>query len=308
MQRNAVINLIRQIPAAARDRLLQRSFNIWQSLGFHVTPNHFYEPIPDTRRIPRSLWTRLSDLPGIDMRDQAQIALLETLSAFRNEYATFPLSRTGNTHDYYVNNRRFESVDGEVLYSLLRHFQPKRLIEVGSGASTLLSAKAVLRNSAEGRPCEFTSIDPYPPYELRRSMPGMSSLMATPVQNVSLEVFTRLDTNDILFIDSSHVVRIGGDVLFEFLEVLPRLRKGVLIHVHDIFLPSEYPEKWVFTKKRFWSEQYLLQAFLSFNSAFEVVWASSYMHLRHPEMLEASFPSYNRDRRWPGSFWMRKIR
>jgi predicted O-methyltransferase YrrM len=308
MQRSALINLVRQLPAAGRDRFLRRSFNIWQFLGFHVTPNHYYEPIPDTRRIPKSLWSQLSALPGVDMRDQAQVALLASLSAFRNEYAAFPLDRTGNMHDYYVNNRRFESVDGEVLYSLIRQLQPKRLVEVGSGASTLLSAKAVLRNSAEGHLCDFTSIDPYPPDELRHNLTGLSRLVVKPVQGVPLDVFTALEGGDVLFIDSSHVVRIGGDVLFEFLEVFPRLRKGVLIHIHDIFLPSEYPEKWVFKEKRFWSEQYLLQAFLSFNDAFEVVWASSYMHLRHPEMLEEAFPSYRRDRRWPGSFWMRKIR
>ena len=110
-----------------------------------------------------------------------------------------------------------------------------------------------------------------------------------------------------MFIDSSHVVRIGGDVVFEFLQVLPRLRIGVLVHVHDIFLPAEYARDWVIRQKRFWTEQYLLQAFLAFNSAFEIVWAASYMHMNHPQRLAAAFPSYRPDRCWPGSFWFRRV-
>ena len=117
----------------------------------------------------------------------------------------------------------------------------------------------------------------------------------------------QLARNDILFIDSSHVVRIGGDVLYELLEILPQLAVGVVVHLHDIFMPAEYPKNWVLKNKRFWSEQYLLQAFLAFNKDFEVLWGSSYMHLMHPEMLEAAFPSYRRDRWWPASFWIRRV-
>jgi hypothetical protein len=126
------------------------------------------------------------------------------------------------------------------------------------------------------------------------------------VQNVPVSKFGELKENDILFIDSSHILRIGSDVRYEYLEILPRLNKGVLVHAHDIFLPSEYPKEWVCKQYRFYTEQYLLQAFLAFNSAFEILWMGSYMHLKHPEKLERAFSSYDRNKVWPGSFWLRK--
>jgi len=110
--------------------------------------------------------------------------------------------------------------------------------------------------------------------------------------------------NDILFIDSSHVLKIGSDVQYEYLEILPRLAPGVLVHLHDIFLPMEYPKNWILTDHYFWNEQYLLQAFLIHNVAMKVLWAGSYMHLQYPAILEQTFSSYNRGKRWPGSFWM----
>jgi hypothetical protein len=102
------------------------------------------------------------------------------------------------------------------------------------------------------------------------------------------------------------VLRTGGDVQYEFLEILPNLRPGVIVHVHDIFLPAEYPKRIIMKQCRFFSEQYLLQAFLAFNSNFEVLWASSFMHLNHPDLLEKAFSSYTRESRWPGSFWIRR--
>lgn len=155
--------------------------------------------------------------------------------------------------------------------------------------------------------CELITIDPYPNEVIKQGFPGLTRLIAQRVQDVELQQFNGLGENDILFIDSTHVLTIGSDVRYLFLEILPRLAKGVLVHVHDIVLPAEYPRKWVLEEYRFWNEQYLLQAFLAFNTNFEVLWAGSYMHLRHPDRLEEAFPSYNRAARWPGSFWMRRV-
>ena len=121
-----------------------------------------------------------------------------------------------------------------------------------------------------------------------------------------MSLFKELKEGDILFIDSSHILKIGGDVQYEFLEILPRLNKGVIVQIHDIFIPVEYPKAWVLGNKLFYDEQYLLQAFLVFNSAFEVLWVGSYMHIRHPDKLEKTFNSYDRRTAWPCSFWMRK--
>ena len=293
---------------AARRIVLQQTFDIWQVLGLHVTPNHFYDPIPDTRNLPQSLWTRLDEMVGIDMRADQQLRLLDQFqSRFRGEYDAFPAQGSPSHGSYFVNNGTFESVDGEVLFCMVRHFRPERIVEIGAGASTLAAAEAVVRNTSEGYPCRLTSIDPFPPTAIRAGVSGLTELAEKPAQEMPLEVFTQLQANDILFIDSSHVVRIGGDVVFELLQVVPRLQVGVLVHVHDIFLPAEYAREWVLNQKRFWTEQYLLQAFLAFNSEFEVVWGASYMHLNYPDKLAAAFSSYRSDRCWPGSFWFRRV-
>ena len=132
----------------------------------------------------------------------------------------------------------------------------------------------------------------------------MQSLIEKKVQDIDLEFFSQLESGDILFIDSSHTVKIGGDVNYLFLEVLPRLKPGVIVHVHDIFLPFEYRRDWVLDEFRFWTEQYLLQAFLTFNSEFEVLMANSYLNHYHQQELKAAFPGLPS---WAGgSFWMRR--
>lgn len=291
--------------------IFKKLFTLWERLGFHITINHFYEPIPDTRTLKDDLWEKQSELVGIGMNEKSQIDLLSLFSSkFKEEYENFPRNETSILYQYYVDNRGFESVDGEILYCMIRHFKPKRFIEIGSGNSTYLSAQAILKNKEEDNAyeCELVAIDPYPNDILKAGFPGLSKLVSKKVQDIPLSEFRKLRENDILFIDSSHVLKIGSDVQFEYLEILPRLHTGVVVHLHDIFLPAEYPKEWVLEKYIFWTEQYLLQAFLTFNDSFKVLWAGSYMHLKHPDKLEASFSSYKREERWPGSFWIRKIK
>ena len=230
---------------------------------------------------------------------------------FKLEYEAFPQNKRDveAPFDYYVNNGGFESVDGEILYCVIRSFKPKRILEVGSGNSTYLSAQAILKNKEKnGHECELIAVEPYPNNVLKAGFPGLSELIPAKIQDIPLAELSKLEENDILFIDSSHVLKIGSDVQYEYLEILPRLNKGVIVHIHDIFLPAEYKKDWVLKDYRFWTEQYLLQAFLAFNDSFEIFWAGSYMHLNHPDKLEAAFSSYNRSERCPGSFWMKKIR
>jgi hypothetical protein len=288
----------------------KKTFPFWQTLGFFVLPRHFYEPVPDTRTLRKTLWDNPSEMIGIEMREQSQINLLnQFVLNFKEDYARFPRGKTSIPFVYHVNNRKFSSVDGEILYCMLFHFRPKRILEIGSGYSTLLSAQAIQELHRDyGHECILTAIEPFPNRVLKKGFPGLSHLITAPVQEVPLKDFEGLEENDILFIDSSHVLKIGGDVQYEYLEILPRLNKGVIIHFHDIFLPAEYPREWILKQFKFWNEQYLLQAFLAFNDSFEVLWAGSFMHLRHPEKLEKAFPSYERSHRWPGSFWIRKIK
>ncbi|HEY9785397.1 MAG TPA: class I SAM-dependent methyltransferase [Candidatus Obscuribacterales bacterium] len=289
-------------------QLAERSFSFWQSLGLHVVPNHFYQPIPDTRFLDNRLWQKESELVGIDMREKQQLELLERFAKrYRSEYEALPRQPNGVPYQFYFGNGAFETVDAEMLYCFVRDAKPARMIEIGSGCSTYLAAQAVRKNAEEGKNCRLIAIEPYPNPTLQAGFPGLTSLIESPVQNIAMQEFESLTANDILFIDSSHVLKIGSDVQYEFLEILPRLKPGVLIHIHDIFLPKEYPRDWVIKHHRFWSEQYLLQAFLMFNGAFEVVWAGSYMHLRNPEKLEQYVPSYSRNTSWPGSFWIRRM-
>src|SRR6266705_865015 len=185
---------------------------------------------------------------------------------------------------------------------MVRHFQPRRIIEVGSGFSSLVLGQAAAKNKNSALIC----IDPFPSELIRKSnsIPALRSLIETKVQDVDMEFFSQLESGDILFIDSSHTVKIGGDVNYLFLEVLPRLKAGVIVHVHDIFFPFAYRRDWTLEEFRFWTEQYLLQAFLIFNSEFEVLMANGYLAYRYMEDLKATFTS---SPWWSGgSFWMRR--
>ncbi|HEY2325115.1 MAG TPA: class I SAM-dependent methyltransferase [Thermoanaerobaculia bacterium] len=276
-------------------------FRRFEQHGVHVTPVHFYHPLPDTSQLPDSIWQRESELVGIDMNDDEQLRLLrEVFPQFRNEYEAFPTSPCEDPADFYLGNGLFDGTDALVLYCMLRYLQPRRVVEVGSGYSTRVAAQAALANGST----EIVCVEPFPDAGLQAGFPGLTTLVPSRVEDLSFDLFTDLRANDVLFIDSSHVARIGGDVTFLFLEVLPRLQPGVVVQVHDIFLPREYRRDWVVDALRFWNEQYVLQAFLAFNSAFRVLLANSYLLARYPDALRETFPTSP----WwgGGSFWMQR--
>jgi hypothetical protein len=219
---------------------------------------------------------------------------------FRGEYDQFPAEPASAPGRFHFNNGLFDGTDALVTYCMIRHFRPRLIIEVGSGFSSLVTAEAIAKNEGSALIC----IEPFPLDFLRKGVPGLHSLIEKKVEDVDLEFFSQLGYGDILFIDSSHTVRIGGDVNYLFLEVLPRLKPGVIVHVHDIFFPFDYRRDWVIDELRFWAEQYLLQAFLTFNSEFEVLMANGYLGHRYMEDLKATFANSP----WwgGGSFWMRR--
>jgi hypothetical protein len=289
------------MPYCLHSEKFHEIFQAWERKGFHVAPVHFYQPIPDTQKLPETLWDRQSELVGIDMNDSVQLDLLRNcFPKFRDEYERFPSSSTGEPGRFHLNNYRFDGTDALVAYCMIRHFQPRLIIEVGSGFSSLISAEAAAKNTSSALIC----IEPSPQDFLRKGLPGLRSLIEKRVEELDLEFFTQLDSNDILFIDSSHTVKIGGDVNYLFLEVLPRLKPGVIVHVHDIFFPFEYRRDWVKDERRFWTEQYLLQAFLTFNAEFEILMCNSYLDLHYSEDMKSTFP--NSPPRGGGSCWMRR--
>lgn len=298
-------------PAAARIAKLQwrwgaanlpRSFRAWSSRGVLPLPFHYYFPVFDPDALPSSTWSRESRLPGIDLQPQRQLQLLEKFN-YSEELRLFPLDGDHKA-GYCYHNGMFGPGDAEVLYSVLRHFKPRRVIEVGSGSSTHLAKAALYRNRAEGHESEHICIEPY-------SAPWLEKLGVTVVrehvEDVDISLFQKLGANDVLFIDSSHVLRTGGDVQFEYLEILPRLNPGVLVHVHDIFLPFEYPQSWIRDQKWFWTEQYLVQAFLAFNAGFEVLLALHYLHAHHRDALAKAAAIYAEHPQFqPASLWIRR--
>lgn len=277
-------------------------FQLWESHGVHVTPVHFYSPVPDTGALPAALWDQPRACPGIDFNEAEQLRYLRTVfPEYQSEYDLFPAAPTSIPHQFHFNNPAFDGTDALVLYCFVRLFRPRRIVEVGCGYSSRVSAQAALVNGHT----QLTCIEPYPTPELAQGFPGLTRLIPTPVQEVGLDIFQSLEAGDILFIDSSHVAKCGSDVNFLFLEVLPQLQPGVVVHVHDIFLPDEFPQGWIKDHRYFWNEQYLLQAFLAFNSEFEVLFSNALMGKEYIADMQKTFP---KSQPWWGgsSFWMRR--
>ena len=275
--------------------------------GYHLLRKHFYLPIPETDELTNALSTEPSDLVGVDMRESHAVELLEAVlpghaEVFRER---FPLHKPREGEGFFLLNGSFMAVDAHVYHAFLRHFAPKRVVEIGSGYSTLLGAASL---EESGKDVSLTAIEPYPSEPLKRHLPSWCTLLAEPVQNVDLEIFTGLERGDVLFVDSTHVVRSGGDVQMEFCEILPRLASGVLVHIHDISLPLPYPK--VYAENHwYFAEQYILQAFLTGNDRYKVLWPASFMFSRHEEALCRVFPEIDAMRTAfpeakPTSFWL----
>jgi hypothetical protein len=238
---------------------------------------------------------------GIDFRDDAQLALLrEAFPKFLAEF-DYPIGPTGDARAYYQENTQFGGLDARALFVMLRSLAPARVIEIGSGWSSLLTAD-VNRRFFGGR-IDVTCIEPYPRPFLRAGVEGLSRLVVERVQDVPPSTFEPLGRGDVLFIDSSHVSKTGSDVNHLVFEVLPRLKPGVVVHFHDVFLPDDYPEDWVIGDRRSWNEQYVLRALLMDSTAYEIVLAVHYMTRRHRDVVDAIVGA-----RVPGggSLWVRR--
>jgi predicted O-methyltransferase YrrM len=269
---------------------------------------HFYSPVPDTLGLAEPserarVWpVSAPALPGIDWRPDAQLALVrDTLAA--QERIRFP-DASDDPAQYHTGSPQFSAVDAWALQAMLRHVRPRRLVEIGCGWSSLVTAQ-VNREYLDGR-LDVTCIEPYPPEFLHAGIEGIGRVLVRRVQDAPLEIFEQLGAGDVLFIDSSHVVKTGSDARFLYHEVLPRLAPGVVVHAHDIFLPRDYPEDWVFAG-RGWNEQYVLQSFLQFNAAFEVLLGLAWLRVEHPDVLEAAGLTRAEQAGGAGSFWMRRI-
>jgi predicted O-methyltransferase YrrM len=274
------------------------------------SPFHFYSPLPNTQQLEQPRYRLRTwppepySMPGVDWRPDAQVELCRDVFA-RQEPLEFAAEATEDPTEYTRSSPNYPLLDACVLQAFLRDLGPARVIEVGAGYSSLVIAR-VNRELLGGR-IRFTAIDPFPKPFIQAGVPGMSDLRVEEIQDTPLELFEQLGAGDVLLIDTSHAVKTGGDVPWIYNQILPRLAPGVVVHVHDIFLPGEYPEGWVF-QGRAWNELYLVQSFLAYNSAFEVLFGTYWMAKQHLETLLEAFPQLTEaDAGHGSSLWIRRI-
>lgn len=289
---------------------LQKLLPAIPGIGIHTAHplGHFYSPVVNPTELDTArIWPEQPQVLGIDFNDTGHERILrEVFPRWMPEY-DYPECRDDATPatQFYTQNPAFSWLDSRALFVLLREWQPKRLIEVGSGYSTLLAADVNRRFLGGGM--DITCIEPYPLPFLKSGVPGVSRLIKEKAQDVALEKFMALQAGDILFIDSSHVAKTGSDVNFLYFEVLPRLASGVRVHIHDIFLPHDYPRDWVLRDNRSWNEQYLLRALLMHSNAFRVVFGCSHAFWRFPDLVRVALAHPQGHAFAGGSFWIERV-
>ncbi|MGH9124822.1 MAG: class I SAM-dependent methyltransferase [Acidimicrobiales bacterium] len=293
------------LAALAFTKLYRRSFHetspvlyaVSDRVGVYPIIDHYHEPLAIPSRHLTAAPGERRHLPAIDLQVDAQLHLLGQFS-FQDELRAIRRSSDGTLAPFY-DNLAFSPGDAATLHNVIRHFQPGSVVEIGSGHSTRFCMHALRLNAAHGGlPGQLTCIEPFESPWLEDM--GVDVLRAE-VQDVDPDVFSRLGPGDVLFVDSSHVVRPQGDVVHIFNEIIPALAPGVLVHVHDIFTPRDYPEEWL-RRRWLWSEQYLLEALLSNNRRLGVLLSVNLLAVDYRPQFAASCPVL--DDRLPASFWM----
>lgn len=271
-----------------------------KKIGIFPLTNHYYEPQFNFNNLKYNLNKR-RNLPGVDLNIKNQLSLLENLK-YQKELINLDLEKKSPHTKFYIDNNFFERGDAEVYYQIIRYFKPKKIIEIGSGQSTLIGLEAIKKNKIENQ--TVTNLTCIEPYENKWLEKLNIEILRKKIEDVDLELCSSLERNDILFIDSSHMIRPQGDILREFLEILPSLNSGVIIHVHDIYTPRNYPERWLKKENRFYNEQYLLEAMLDNSNRYSVMLGLNFLKNDHFDKLKICCPYLKEDTE-PGSFYLR---
>lgn len=304
-------SIAQYIPGAhSAYRFIRLLVNIRKGAAFPMLDlypaGHFHSPLPDLKEVASAeslIFNQdVRELPGIELGERRQLDLLDEMSAY---YGDLPFPETAaESGRYFYRNGFFSYGDAIVLYGLLRHFKPRRVIEIGSGFSSAVmldTSDLFLKGSVD-----FTFIDPFPQRLLallKAEDRLRHRLIREKVQAVDVSLFETLGANDLLFIDSSHVGKVGSDVLHILFEVLPRLKSGVIVHFHDILWPFEYPKEWI-VSGTVWNEAYLLRAFLQYNEGFRILYFNSFMARFHQETLRRKMPLCLQNP--GGSLWIKR--
>jgi len=274
-----------------------------EAAGFHVHPSRFDSPFPLMGEIDWPALDRPRSLPGVDFRLPAALDLLDALEKFSPELDSLPYQNTAG-FQFWFENGTFTDFDAAALHGLLRHLKPKRYVELGCGWSSYISSHALARNATENAPCDAVYADPVPRRDLSELL-ATGRVLIKRVQEVPFDLFTALEPGDVLFIDTSHVLKVQSDVEYELLRILPSLRPGVWIHFHDVFSPYDYPEDCVRMPIRMsWNEQYALEALLTGGGNYVVELPLFLLWKEHLSDLQTLLP---RGKSRPHSFWMRKM-
>jgi hypothetical protein len=294
--------LVRCAPSAAVRYVLKSYWyqpELQNRIRFHVQPYRFDSAIPTCLDVDNAKLRQRRTLLGFTLHTERHLQLLGELSPYVKEFQ-FPLESSGGD-EFWFRNASYEDLDATLLYCMVRHFKPTGIIEVGCGFSSRVISIAARRNAAEGQNAECTFIEPYPTDRIRRETLA-GPLVEKPIEDMPLEFFQKLGAGDFLFIDTSHVLKTQSDCCYEYTQILPSLRAGVFVHVHDIFTPYDYPEEWIFQKQFPFNEQYVLEALLSGNPSFEVLLPLYQLWREQPESLK---PFFRGKAGRPGAFWMR---
>jgi hypothetical protein len=243
---------------------------------------------------------------------EKQLEFLAQLGQAYGDECVWPLDATEEPTQFYLRNNSFSFGCAAALHTMVRHYKPKHFIEIGSGFSSKVIANALNLNRRDdpSLTSEYIIIDPFPGKVIETHLQSSPRIVKERVECVTPHMFEVLERDDILFVDSGHTIRTGSDVNFLILDVLPMLHDGVIVHFHDINLPYEY-QKVYFTNpqfRMFWTEAYLLQAFLAFNQEFEVLLAMNYIQTDYMSDFCMAFPHFNLADNWAnsGSFWIRR--
>lgn len=272
-----------------------------------VPPGHYYSPVVDPTEAEKLLLSiaRLpvpTEVAGIRIDRKEMIETWWKLLPFFTT-ADFPDTQS-TSFRYFFDNPFYAWGDGSVLSAMLRYLRPRRLIEIGSGHTSACTVDTVEHYLDGG--CEVTCIEPFTDRlrELLGDDLAKVRIVEKPVQDMKPSFFDQLEAGDILFIDSTHVMKTGSDVCFELFEILPRLAKGVIVHFHDMFWPFEYPREWAVVENRSWNELYGVRAFLTHNDAWEVVFFNDFFAKLEPDLIRETFPDFLKNT--GGALWLRR--
>ena len=272
---------------------------ILKKIGIFPLTSNYYEPSFNFDNLKKNLSEKRS-LPGINFNIENQIKNLKQLD-YKKELENLNLENNSPNFNFNIDNNFFEAGDAEIYYQMIRYHKPKKIIEIGSGQSSLIAMEAINNNKQiDNFITELTCIEPFENKWLEKND---IRVIRNKVEEIDTDIFTDLNKNDILFIDSSHVIKPQGDIIKIFLEILPKLKSGVIIHIHDIFSPRDYLENWLKIENRFFNEQYLLEGILDNSSRYKIMLSLNLLKYDFYKELKNVCPYLN-DRSEPSSFYM----